>query len=59
MVLNYGGGGESKHTPTLPPCLLEFEWLSGPLIHNSFITFLFELFDKTIDEMSQIEKLKN
>ena len=36
-----GGGGESKHTPTLPPCLLQFEWLSGPLIHNSFITFLF------------------
>ena len=47
-----------KHTPTLPPCLLEFEWLSGPLIHNSFITFLFLLFDKTI-EMSQIEKLHN
>ena len=48
-------GGESKHTPTLPQCLLEFEWLSGPLIHNSFITFLFYFLTKR----SKWVKLKN
>ena len=44
-----------KHTPTLPPCLLEFEWLSGPLIHNSFITFSF----KFLTQRSKWVKLKN